>query len=124
MKRDLAAIGEILIDFTPQGKTAERISLFQRNSGGAPANVAARYAILGGDAALVAKVGRDFFGDYLGGVLGQYRIDASGLMVDERTKTTLAFTALDENGEREFCFIRDPGADTLLDEKELPYALI
>ena len=62
---DVAALGECLIDFTPNGENAQGIALFARNPGGAPANVLAMNARLGGKTAFIGKVGRDGFGDFL-----------------------------------------------------------
>ena len=44
---DIAALGEILIDFTMQGFNTQRQRIFAQNPGGAPANVAAAVAKLG-----------------------------------------------------------------------------
>ena len=45
------------------------VQLFAENPGGAPANVLAMAARLGGKTAFIGKVGRDAFGDFLRGVL-------------------------------------------------------
>lgn len=63
---DVAALGECLIDFTPNGENAQGIALFARNPGGAPANVLAMNARLGGKTAFIGKVGRDGFGVFCG----------------------------------------------------------
>lgn len=54
---DVVALGESLIDFTPNGTNAQGIELFARNPGGAPANVLAMNARLGGKTAFIGKVG-------------------------------------------------------------------
>ncbi len=36
---DIIALGKILIDFTPAGESAQGNACFERNPGGAPANV-------------------------------------------------------------------------------------
>ena len=56
---DIAALGEILIDFTMQGFNTQRQRIFAQNPGGAPANVAAAVAKLGGKAAFLGKAGDD-----------------------------------------------------------------
>ena len=81
---DVAALGECLIDFTPNGENAQGIALFARNPGGAPANVLAMNARLGGKTAFIGKVGRDGFGDFLRQTLLDSGIDVSGLAVDEK----------------------------------------
>ena len=62
---DVVALGECLIDFTPNGENTQGIALFARNPGGAPANVLAMNACLGGKTAFIGKVGKDGFGDFL-----------------------------------------------------------
>ena len=63
MKRfDVTALGEILIDFTPAGKSKNGRTLFEENPGGAPANAAAAAAKLGARAAFIGKIGNDAFG--------------------------------------------------------------
>ena len=61
----ITSIGELLIDFTPAEQSAAGNPLYEMNSGGACANVAAAAAKLGADTAFAGKVGRDAFGDFL-----------------------------------------------------------
>lgn len=119
MRFDVTAVGELLIDFTPNGKNEQGMELFARNPGGAPANVLAMNARLGGETAFIGKVGRDAFGEFLRQTLVDSRIDVSGLVVDERVPTTLAFVQLDSRGDRTFSFYRNPGADLMLSPGEL-----
>ncbi len=121
---DVTALGEILIDFTPAGLSEQGNACFERNPGGAPANVLACISKLGGKTAFIGKVGEDIFGKYLFEVLKTYNIDASGLRSSSTTNTTLAFVQLDEKGDRSFSFYRNPGADTTLEESEVDKGLI
>lgn len=66
---DIVALGETLIDFTPDGKNTQGSQLYAQNPGGAPANVLAMYAKLGGRAAFIGKVGMDAFGSFLEGMM-------------------------------------------------------
>ena len=61
---DIVALGESLIDFTPSGENSQGMALFARNPGGAPANVLAMAAKLGGKTAFIGKVGDDAFGAF------------------------------------------------------------
>ena len=117
---DILALGEILIDFTPSGENRQGIALFARNPGGAPANVLAMNAKLGGSSAFIGKVGKDAFGAYLRSTLVDSGINDSGLVTDDAIPTTLAFVQLDEKGDRSFSFYRKPGADMMLNADELP----
>lgn len=121
---DVVALGEILIDFTPSGVNEQGIALFARNPGGAPANVLAMNAKLGGRSAFIGKVGDDAFGAYLESVLQSHGIDTTGMVTDEEIPTTLAFVQLDEQGDRSFTFYRKPGADLRLNESEVRKDLI
>lgn len=121
---DVTAFGEILIDFTPAGFSENGALLFERNPGGAPANVAVCISRLGGNTSFIGKVGKDIFGDFLLNVLVNNNVDASGLKFSLNYNTTLAFVQLDENGDRSFSFYRNPGADTSIEQDEIDLELI
>ena len=121
---DILTIGEVLIDLTQTGKDARGIPQFAANPGGAPANVLAMNARLGGKTAFIGKVGKDGFGDFLRQTLVESSIDVSGLVIDEKIPTTLAFVQLDSKGDRSFTFYRNPGADVMLTSAEVNRNLI
>lgn len=121
---DVLAMGEILIDFTPAGLSAAGEALYERNPGGAPANVAVAVSRLGGSAAFIGKVGSDSFGRYLEDTLASSGVETQGLRISPDHHTTLAFVTLSETGERDFSFCRNPGADCLLSPEELDVALV
>src|SRR4051794_29529827 len=116
MTRNLSVvcIGELLIDFFCTDIDMDLIKgrQFLKSAGGAPANVAAAIAKLGGDAAFSGKVGKDPFGDFLKQTLDAANVDTSMLVMDEKVPTTLAFVSLKKSGERDFVFHR--GADAFL----------
>ncbi len=121
---DVVALGEILIDFTPAGKNSAGMQLFAQNPGGAPANVLAMNAKLGGKTAFIGKVGRDNFGAFLRRTMVDAGIDCTGLVEAEDVATTLAFVQLDEHGDRSFTFVRKPGADIMLTWDEVKTKLL
>lgn len=121
---DLAAIGELLIDFTPSGVSEQGNPLFECNPGGAPANVLAALTRLGGTGAFIGKVGSDTFGNFLYDILKQNGIDHRGLRFDPKVHTTLAFVHLSKTGDRSFSFYRDPGADRMLSYDEVDQDII
>ena len=118
---EIICLGEVLIDMfsTEVGLPLEKAPGFLPVPGGAPANVTIGLARLGVDAALISKVGDDPFGRLLRGVLLQNRVDISQLEVDRGSRTTLAFISIRKNGERDFCFYRNPGADMMLRAEEI-----
>ena len=121
---DVTALGEVLIDFTEAGTSENGMSLFERNPGGAPANVLVALEHLGHDTAFIGKVGTDMHGVFLREVLEGERIDCTGLISDPDYFTTLAFVGLSPAGERTFSFARKPGADTQLAPEELAREVI
>lgn len=116
---DIVALGESLIDFTPGGSNDLGMQLFACNPGGAPANVLAMYAKLGGDTAFIGKVGDDDFGHFLRNTMKNAGIDVSALVLTKQARTTLAFVQLTDQGDRSFSFYRKPGADVLLRADEV-----
>ena len=121
---DVVALGELLIDFTENGLSAQGNSLFEANPGGAPCNVLAMLRKLGRRTAFVGKVGDDMFGRMLRGVAEEAGICIDALRTDSGVRTTLAFVHTAANGDRDFSFYRNPGADMMLAEDELPMDML
>ena len=120
----VTALGEVLIDFTDNGVSDFGQKLFERNPGGAPANVLVALQRLGHKTAFIGKVGTDMHGEFLRQTIEENGINCEGLISDDKFFTTLAFVALDETGDRSFSFARKPGADTQLRAEELPKDVI
>lgn len=124
MQYDVVALGELLIDFTENGVSPQGNPLFEANPGGAPCNLLAMLAKLGRKCAFVGKVGDDIFGRQLRQAVEEAGIDTSALLSDAKAPTTLAFVKNAPNGEREFSFLRENGADIQLRPEELPLELL
>ena len=124
MNYDVVALGELLIDFTASGTSAQGNGLFEACPGGAPCNVLAMLRKTGKSCAFVGKVGDDLFGNLLRHTIEQAGIHAEHLRMDPQIPTTLAFVKTYENGDRDFSFYRKPGADMMLTEEELPLETI
>ncbi|EMA6344527.1 carbohydrate kinase [Bacillus cytotoxicus] len=106
--KQVFCIGELLIDFICCDHASLRDGIhFEKKAGGAPANVAAAIAKLGGNASFMGQVGKDPFGDFLEKTLQENNVDTSMLVKDKQT--TFAFVSIDKHGERDFTFMR--GAD-------------
>ena len=112
-------IGEALIDMicTDRGSNLSKGRNFLKKAGGAPANVAAAIAALGGSVSMAAKVGKDPFGQHLIDLLEELGVDTKWIIQDPHFFTTFAFVSLMEDGERDFYFNR--GADGQLNETDL-----
>ena len=117
---DVIALGELLIDFTENGQSEQGNSLMEANPGGAPCNVLAMLKKLGYTCAFIGKVGDDMFGRQLKQVTEDAGICMDYLQMDRKIHTTLAFVKTFPNGDRDFSFYRNPGADMMLEAKELP----
>lgn len=121
---DVTSLGEVLIDFTPADSTGENIARYERNPGGAPANVLAALSRWDKKTAFIGKVGNDQFGDFLKETLASCGINIKGVVGTDDASTTLAFVHLDESGDRTFSFVRNPGADMLLSSSEVNYSIV
>ena len=121
---DVVALGEVLIDFTQNGKSAQGNGLFEANPGGAPGNVLAMLNNLGKKTSFIGKVGKDQFGLMLKSTLEELGIGTENLMLDDEVHTTLALVHTFEDGDRDFSFYRNPGADMMLRADEVQEDLI
>ena len=121
---DVVALGEVLIDFTQNGKSAQGNGLFEANPGGAPGNVLAMLNNLGKKTSFIGKVGNDQFGLMLKSTLEELGIGTENLMLDDEVHTTLALVHTFEEGDRDFSFYRNPGADMMLRADEVQEDLI
>lgn len=121
---DVVTLGEVLIDFIEHGKSEQGNPLFEANPGGAPCNVMAMLTKLGKKTAFIGKVGKDMFGEQLKTAVEKAGIDTTNLVMDPVIHTTLAFVHTFEDGDRDFSFYRNPGADMMLRKEEVQEDLI
>ncbi len=117
---DVTALGELLIDFTECGSSHQGNPLYEANPGGAPCNVLAMLAKLGRSTAFIGKVGNDYFGQQLKNAIEGAGICADYLYMDNNVHTTLAMVHTFPDGDRDFSFYRNPGADMMLSSEEIP----
>jgi fructokinase len=115
---NILCTGEALIDMicTDKGQTLSEGLHFQKKAGGAPTNVAAAIAALGGKVSLAACVGKDPFGQHLKDTMDSFGVDTRWMIMDQVHFTTLAFVSLMENGERDFYFNRGADGELSLDD--------
>lgn len=119
--RILFSIGEALIDMIPSrvGCSFDEVPAFSPRVGGAPANVCAAVARLGGRSALLSQLGDDPFGHKIARALAGCGVELSHLEFTSKASTALAFVSLAENGERTFSFCRKPSADLLYTPEQI-----
>ena len=118
---DVLCIGELLVEFVADTSNVSlsRSPGFIKAPGGAPANVAVALSRLGVKSGFMGKVGNDPFGRYLSDCLEADGVDTSTLFFDEKARTTAVFTAVWDDGRKDLCFYRNPGADMMLRPDEI-----
>lgn len=116
---DVVALGELLIDFTENGVSAQGNPVLEANPGGAPCNVLAMLNRLGKKTAFIGKVGDDNFGHMLAQTVEKSGTDIQNLLFDQSVPTTLAFVHTQPDKDRAFSFYRNPGADMMLKKEEV-----
>lgn len=121
---DVTALGELLIDFTENGISEQGNPILEANPGGAPCNVLAMLNHLGKKTAFIGKVGNDNFGRMLAKEVEKSGTDVTNLVFDDKVHTTLAFVHTGPDGDRDFSFYRNPGADMMLRKEEVMEELI
>lgn len=124
--KTLCAIGEALLDLIPQtkGQRLKDVQVFKRVAGGAPANVAASVAKLGGQAKFLTKLSCDAFGDYILESMQECHIDTSAIVRTKDYDTSLAFVSLAEDGNRDFKFFRKTAADLQYSQDDIPATIL
>ena len=75
-KYDVAAMGELLIDFAMNGQSEQGNNCFEACPGGAPCNVLAMLGKLGRKTAFLGKVGEDQFGKLLKETIEEVGVDS------------------------------------------------
>ena len=121
---DAVALGELLIDFTENGTSPQGNPVMEANPGGAVCNVLSMLGNLGKKTAYIGKVGDDMFGRQLREAVEEVGIDTRNLVTDPEVNTTLAFVHTYPDGDRDFSFYRNPGADMMLTKDEVQADLI
>ncbi len=109
-------IGESLIDFLPTDSGGLN---FVAKAGGAPSNVCACVAKLGGNGYYLGKLSTDNFSVFLLDKMRGCGINTHYVVIDERYNTALAIVTLSKDGDRKFSFYRQNTCDLMLDEKEI-----
>ena len=116
---DVVALGELLVDFTENGISAQGNPMLEANPGGAPCNVLSMLQNLEKKTAFIGKVGADAFGQMLMQAVKNQGINTDNLVTDNTVHTTLAFVHTDKDGDRSFSFYCNPGADMMLRWNEI-----
>jgi fructokinase len=123
---DVLSFGEALVDFIPEqtGVRLRQVGRFTRSPGGEPANLALGVARLGGQSALVCKLGADEFGYFLREALEAEGVDVEGVLHTREVRTGIIFLQIDADGERSFLYYRHPSADMTIEPEDLDLSLV
>ena len=111
---DVVALGELLVDMAEGSLSDQGNMTFEACPGGAPCNVLGFLSRMGKITGFIGKVGDDFLGHMLADTIKGLNIKSDGLVFDKENKTTLAFVHKKPDGDRDFSFYRNPGADMML----------
>ena len=82
-----------------------------------------RTVAAGRQSGFMGKVGDDPFGLFLKDCLEADNVDTSTLYRAAGTRTTAVFTAVWDDGHKDLCFYRNPGADMMLSPDEIDESL-
>lgn len=122
----ITCLGVLIMDMFPSetGVRLKDVAHWKPVCGGAPANVAVANARLGGKSSFIGKVGNDAFGEKLREALVVEHVNDQGLCIDPFARTTMNFHSKPSPDVIEYCFYRNPGADTRLQKEEICADLI
>jgi 5-dehydro-2-deoxygluconokinase len=109
---DVLTMGRIGVDLYPeQSRVAlADVETFAKSLGGSPTNVAVGAARYGHRAAVITKVGRDGFGEYVRRALRDFGVDDRYVGTDQSLRTPLAFCEIFPPDSFPILFYREPKA--------------
>jgi fructokinase len=114
----LISIGEALIDQVKKG-----VKVLGKYVGGAPTNVAATVAKLGGQSVLLTKIGDDDEGKLIVQTLQAIGVDTRFIKTTDAHDTTVAKVQVDKKGQRTFIFDRRNAADLFFTREDIDPSL-
>ncbi|TDX16051.1 MULTISPECIES: carbohydrate kinase family protein [Petrotoga] len=90
---NFVSFGEVLIDFISKDyvKGLKNATSFEKFLGGSPSNIAVNIAKQGFKSAVISRLGRDPFGDFILEQLNNYNVDVRGISQDERFHTDIVY---------------------------------
>ncbi len=110
------------VDGFPQLGMADRVDLIDLRAGGCSLNTASVLNKLGVETAIIGKVGRDIFGDFLHGIIRERGIDVGPVVRDPGVKTSSVIVMISTNGERSFLYC--PGSAEAMTIDDIDFGVI
>jgi 5-dehydro-2-deoxygluconokinase len=124
---EVLTVGRVGVDLYPEqsGVPLKDVATFAKSLGGTATNVAVGAARLGRRSAVLTKVGRDGFGDYVREALAGFGVDASYVGTAEGLQTPVVFCELNPPEDPPLTFYRAPIApDLTLTESDVPWDVV
>ncbi|RCS23736.1 5-dehydro-2-deoxygluconokinase [Phyllobacterium salinisoli] len=120
-KLDVITIGRASVDLYGQqiGSRLEDVSSFAKSVGGCPANIAIGTARLGLKSALLTRVGKEQFGNFLREQLLREGVCDKGIAVDPKRLTALAILSVENDKSFPLLFYRENCADMALNPDDI-----
>ncbi|HEV8230322.1 MAG TPA: 5-dehydro-2-deoxygluconokinase [Candidatus Limnocylindria bacterium] len=109
---EVITMGRVGVDLYPEqiGVPLAEVRTFAKSLGGSATNVAVAAARLGRRAAVITKVGRDGFGDYVRAALAGFGVDARWVGTDAALRTPIVFCEIYPPDRFPLLFYREPKA--------------
>jgi len=120
---ELLTVGRISVDLYAEqiGVRLEEVQTFRKSIGGTATNVAVAASRLGHHTAIFTRLGNDPMGGYVRHALEQtFGVDTSWIQSDPALRTPLAFATMEDPGEPEIIFYREPkGPDMNIEASDI-----
>lgn len=110
------------VETLPEKGKAIFVDDISLHNGGCACNTAVALGRLGIDTAVIGKIGRDAFGDFLISVMNDAGLDTSGIVRDPSVSTSSTAVLVHPDGERSFLHYR--GGNAALTESDVDFNLI
>lgn len=127
MNCKIAGFGESVVDFIPvdnEKSTEDGCITYKACPGGSVANFCVVMARQGIESIFVGGVGDDGFGRFLQERIADFHVDSSSMVFTPECGTNLTFVELKENGQREYSFANQPGADKMVGYEQIDFQKI
>lgn len=90
------------VDTIPEKGKLQPVDTISLHSGGCAASASIDLAKIGMKTAMIGKVGKDGFGEFLANTLKSHGVDTQGLVMKEGINTSASLVLVSESGERTF----------------------
>jgi 5-dehydro-2-deoxygluconokinase len=123
---ELLTVGRVGVDIYPQQEgPLKDVSTFAKSLGGTATNVAVGAARLGRRTAVLTKVGRDQFGDFVREALAGFGVDPAYVGTSDGLLTPVVFCELDPPEDPGLVFYRQPVApDLTIGDDDVPWDVV